>query len=156
MLLRQACASGLIDTRTADLTDRRWWRRLSWILDALENQNALKMLEVQHAINCGALNYQAGETAFQTHWDQAIAIEDRIQQRLMPWLQSAKTGATKKLLTSWESAYGSMEDKATADKVAEAVQKLLARNARKPQEQQWHKDKPQTRTARHRSRPRSR
>jgi hypothetical protein len=132
-LLRQAYLEGHLQPHEARPSDRLWWRKLDWIFAYLEDRNRLAYRQVIHSLHAGALDYTAKNNAFDHHWKQAIALEEKIRDALLPWdrgVVSRRRGhGVKALADSWKTLFGDYNDPAIQQKVLQTIQAMYRRAA---------------------------
>lgn len=89
-LIVQAAVKGVIDFSKFDPFDRRWWLRLSWILQGIENDNVRELLKIQHAQHLAGVDLQSTKN----HWKIAASLITEVQRLYFPWDESLKAKDT--------------------------------------------------------------
>jgi hypothetical protein len=129
-LLRQAHVEGLINCRDAELLDPKWWLKLHWTLDWLEQKNHVEVIKLQHSMHCSLLDYFTGDEAVNLHWDQAISLQHRVSMLLLPWIKYSggklKRREFKKLVDLWCSVFGDYRDPQVQERIDRTVKSLYA------------------------------
>lgn len=115
----------------ARLLDRRWWRKLWWVLDQVESENVVRLAEMEHRVHAGAMDYKAGGDCFRVHWDQALALQSKVGRELFPWLPADDpVDAARKMTADWEKNFGRLDDPETQRKVRATVEFLHSQAAK--------------------------
>jgi hypothetical protein len=133
--LHQAFFSGAISPEGAKPLDRHWRRKLRWAMESVEKDNNQKLAAAQHDLCCGAITYTAGQKVFQTYWDQAIALQERMREWLFPWQEQERRGVYRSMTEQWERTYGRMDDPETQQKIDRAVEQMRNRSKSGRQQQ---------------------
>lgn len=87
--MRKAAALGVVDFRSARLLDRKWWMRLNWLLEEVENEECKKLIGLKFTQHSSALNYLAGKT-FDHHWKQLNELQARWTNFTFPWIAATR------------------------------------------------------------------
>jgi hypothetical protein len=124
----QAAASGAIDFAAADLLDRRWWTKVRWILDRIEETNVLTVLQLQHAQHASVVNYNLSKEAFDQHWNGGNDLIKTVHDIQFPWAKKQQAAASNRgrsdLLEEWKQRFGDYKDPEVRkhyDRVAKAM-----------------------------------
>jgi hypothetical protein len=128
----QAAARGVVDFSTADLLDRRWWMKLWWLLDQVENDNVVFVRRMEHAHNAALLQYGLDEKVFDLHWDGATTAMREVWDALFPWCKMDATSgkAVDKLHEAWVKRWGDPNSPETLKKIQLTVDYLKGMRSR--------------------------
>ncbi len=133
-LMVQAAADGRIDFEAADFRDRRWWIRTRWQLDRMEDENVLKVVNLQHEQNLAVLSGGAVEQTFEHHWKSANENVTSVYELYFPWLinekEKRRTSEAEKLRQMWIDAYGDPKDPKVKAKLEDAARLMRAKRAK--------------------------
>lgn len=134
----QASASKAIDFSAAETRDRRWWLKLSWILDRLEETNIVELLKLQHAQNIALLDYKTSQEALDKHWKTANQLITEINTLNFPWYDTkvAKQNNYDAFIDDWEKTFGSRKDPKTQEMIRRSVEALKKKSEMHRQRQQ--------------------
>jgi hypothetical protein len=128
-LLRQAYVEGHLDPKEAKPFDRKWWLKVRYTLDWLEQKNRNEIRKLKHDLQCGMINYMAGQKAIDLHWDQAHVMQRFIHKSLLPWVKflggKMSRRQLKELKAHWEAVWGPMGDKKTLLEINRTVEHLM-------------------------------
>lgn len=129
----QAAATGAIDFSTADFRSRKWWLKLCWLVDQIENQNASMVFKMQHAQHMCVLDYSLDKTAFDGHWNASNALLQDVYDLHFPWAKDSNTKRRKSvvdtLMDKWKAKYGDPSDPAVQahfKRIADALRRKTA------------------------------
>lgn len=133
--MRQAALEGKFDFRGADPFDRWWWRRLHWVLEGLENENANRVESLRQNLHAGAITYGAGPEVFDCHWGQAQELNRRVYNRLFPWARQDDRAGRRELSRLWSKVWGDPAGPEVQKKIRATADALLAaaRGNRRPE-----------------------
>lgn len=122
--MRQAHLERRFDFREADFFDRWWWRRLHWVLEGMEDENANRIESIRQNLHAGAITYGVGSEIFDCHWNQAQELNRRIYNRLFPWARQARRQVYKDLANLWKKVWGDPADPEVQKKIEATVEQL--------------------------------
>lgn len=133
-LLRQAFVEGNLRPEEADTFDPRWWRKVKWTIDWLAGRNMNEVRKLRHALNCGLIDYFAGEKALDLHWEQAVEIQNLVQKDLMPWRAAMDAKVSRKkiheMIETWKSIYGDPDDPEVSERIQKTADHLMSQAAK--------------------------
>jgi len=142
----RASVAKAIDFHTADLTDYKWWLKLRWVLNRLEDENTIDVFRLQHAQHASVLSYDLSKETFDSHWDAANTIIKNVFALYFPWAEESKKDAQKKthydLIQVWKERYGDINDPAVKekyDKLAEKVSRMHANQKANPRKSKFQR-----------------
>ena len=101
--------TGAMDFTRMDPRDRWWWKKLKWVLGAVNNRNLLAGLEVQHRHWITLFSNSAlDEDSFKSTKENAQEILDRILKLRYPWTgdETAQSSANEDLVSQFREIYG--------------------------------------------------
>lgn len=130
--MRQAALEGRFDFRAADFFDRWWWRRLHWVLEGLEDENANRVEALRQNLHAGAITYGVGQDVFDCHWNQAQELNRRIYNRLFPWARQAQHNARRELHQMWKQVWGNPDDPEVQAQIQATADALMTASRRVP------------------------
>jgi hypothetical protein len=128
-----------LDCREARLSDRSWWRKAHWAMAWVEKRNRNEVRKLSHDHNAALLNYTAGNKAIELHWEQALQIQSRIKQSLLPWEKERDKQMSKQrfnaMVELWEKVWGDQSDPETQKRIqwtADQLNAMALANTRSP------------------------
>jgi hypothetical protein len=128
-----------LDCREARLSDRSWWRKAHWAMAWVEKRNRNEVRKLSHDHNAALLNYAAGNKAIELHWEQALQIQSRIKQSLLPWEKERDKQMSKQrfnaMVELWEKVWGDQSDPETQKRIqwtADQLNAMALANTRSP------------------------
>jgi hypothetical protein len=124
-MIRAAAHRG-IDFSQAAPDDRRWWKRLGWLLNELEGQDLLRNLEHLQRFQLGVLPLLA-DNARKTVVDELASLAGLMNELLFPW--ESKDGKrvpgksdTSEMRRQLVERFGDPQDPAVKEKIARALE----------------------------------
>lgn len=117
----------MVDFSQARLLDRRWYLKLRLLLDAIEADNVMRLREMAHRQHCAALNYEAGQEAFDHHWEAADEVRDRARRALFPWLKDDAGSGRRSIAEVMREQYLRVFGDPSRPEAREAERQLLER-----------------------------
>lgn len=128
--MHRAAARGAIDFSAADLLDRKFWRRVGFVIRAIYEQDAAEVdkLEFQRAVafmQAATIVKQESDSSISDYVEAAL---DRVRAWLQPWAAeeraSRRRGVLREMEAEWASIWGDPDDPETQARIEETCRGL--------------------------------
>jgi hypothetical protein len=131
-------ADGVVDFRDADLLDRRWSLRLSWLTKAYSGSKRAEVALARHMRYTGALGTDDAKL-FEKAWKLSGKTLEDLDAALRPWLNQQKDAAglgseNESLIEKYKRVIGDMSDpvfRSKMEKIANDLTSKLNRSGTK-------------------------
>lgn len=111
--------------------DRWWWRRLSWLIDAQENEKLERTLENKLSVYCAALARTEDPNNARKIFDQIDKLETALEKLRFPWKETSKKDRYKAMRELWKHHWGDPNDPDVQKKIENTNRILRERAERK-------------------------
>lgn len=128
--MHRAAARGAIDFSSADLLDRKFWRRVGFVIRTIYEQDAAEVdkLEFQRAVafmQAATIVKQGSDSSISDYVDASL---DRVRTWLQPWAAGERAarrkGELRAMEAEWASIWGDPDDPETQAKIEAACREL--------------------------------
>lgn len=112
LLVRLALKSG-IDFSKANVLDRWWWIKASWLADELDVEQSRDVFKMEHIQHATAFSYESGSKAFKHHWQHSHKAMVDVYNSYYPWAKQKAPDMRdelKRLRDEWIRVFGNPKD----------------------------------------------